>query len=51
MIESGEGARLLFKSSQALGLCGKLTWQHLDRHVSTQPAVPRPKHFPHPARA
>ena len=51
MVEAGHGARLVFETCQAFGVRGHAGRQHLERDVTSEPAIARPVHLAHAARA
>jgi hypothetical protein len=50
MVQSGGGAGFLLKPIQTFRILGKLGRQDLDRDFTSEPRIPRPIDFTHPAR-
>ena len=51
MIESGRGARFLFKAAQAIRVTGKNRWQNFDGDFAPENRVASPVHFSHTTRS
>jgi len=49
--EGGDGFRLVLEAGEGVGVLRDLVGQHLDRHVTLEPRVPRPINLAHSARA